>query len=104
MSDEQANQAIRDRVRLMQSLTNITPTDDEIVQIEKIRDLARILGSSICLDIAPSRERSLAITHLEETVMWAVKAILMNNPPAIATKNFPVEIKPDNGVIGVEST
>lgn len=91
MDTPQADDLIRQRNRLMASLTNITPGPDEVKRIERVRMRAKELGSLIALDIAASREKSLAMTHLEETVMWAVKAILMEDPPAQATKNFPID-------------
>ena len=39
---------------------------------------AKALGLAILDAVPPSRERSLAITHLEETVMWAVKALVLH--------------------------
>ena len=59
------------------SLTNQSPTTEQIESIESIREGAKLVLGRI-LGLAPaSRERSLALTHLEETVMWAVKAIVL---------------------------
>lgn len=62
---------------LAASLTNHTPTPEQVQKIEVIREVA----DSFCRlldDVTPhSREASLAKTHLEETVMWAVKAIVL---------------------------
>lgn len=63
--------------RVARSLTNITPTPDGIDRIEHIRETAKMLLSDIAHKCPPSRERSLALTHLEETVMWSVKAIVL---------------------------
>lgn len=67
------------RQQLYASLTNQPPRDESIVdRFEKVREAAKALGDAI-LDHAPdTRERSLALTHLEESVMWAVKAIALN--------------------------
>jgi hypothetical protein len=43
-----------------------------------IRDLGRQLAAGINEKCPDSREKSLAITHLEETVMWANAAIARN--------------------------
>lgn len=61
---------------LLHNLTNHPPKNDETVQkFESVRVLAKELGIEI-IDSAPSsREQSLALTHLEQTVMWAVAAI-----------------------------
>lgn len=65
---------------LASSLTNHSPDEDQILQIEMVRKAA----DSLCLVIdkfcPDSRERSLAKTHLEETVMWAVKSIVLPRP------------------------
>ncbi len=47
------------------------PKGDQAIRYVKIRDLARTLAETIC-DLSPEcREQSLAITSLEEAVMWA---------------------------------
>lgn len=38
---------------------------------EKLRALARDLALQITIEVPDSREQSLAITHLEQAVMWA---------------------------------
>lgn len=62
--------------RLERSLTNITPGQTETIQIEQLRGVAKDLASHIAY-IPEGREQSLAATLLEETVMWAVKGILL---------------------------
>lgn len=58
------------------SLTNHPPVSDAVVvTFERIRQAAKALGAEILNECPESRERSLAITKLEETVMWAVKAV-----------------------------
>lgn len=65
------------RSSLAASFENHKPNEHQIKNIEKIRKAA----DDLCLEIdrfAPhSREASLAKTHLEETVMWAVKSIVL---------------------------
>lgn len=63
--------------RIHRSLTNVTPSPAGVERIEHIRSLARDLASAVVLNCPPSRERSLALTHLEETTMWAVKSIVL---------------------------
>lgn len=65
--------------RMKASLTNHPITQDGLVEdIEAMRQTAITLAGEL-LDLAPaSRERSLALTHLEETVMWAVKAAVLH--------------------------
>lgn len=71
MTDEERKAAL-DR-----SLTNQPPTDAQIDRIEKVRDVAKIFGAIIIHNVHDTRERSLALTHLEETTMWAVKGIVL---------------------------
>ena len=49
-------------------------SDDEKQLLDRIKDQAQDLLDTI-ESAEPGRERSLAITKLEETVMWAVKGI-----------------------------
>lgn len=63
--------------RLLRSLTNITPTPEQVEDIVTIRSFAKDLARVIEDEAPNSREKSLAFTHLEETVMWAVKSILL---------------------------
>jgi hypothetical protein len=97
-------------IRVHRSLTNITPDLNQVARIERIRVEAKALVVAIVASTPPGREQSLALTHLEETVMWAVKAVVMETPsalieslPVMANEAVAAEIKPDNGVIGVRS-
>jgi hypothetical protein len=63
--------------QLLRSLTNQTPTKGQVDRIEDVRDAAKKCGREILAATPTSREQSLALTHLEETVMWAVKAIVL---------------------------
>lgn len=62
---------------LERSLTNITPDESQIQRIEDLRDDAKSLGRAIISYCPDSRERSLALTHLEDATMWAVKSIIL---------------------------
>lgn len=72
-----------------------TPTPDELAEMEKrftyhapkegqplryneLRETAKALAVMILINCPPSRERSLALTHLEESVMWANASIARN--------------------------
>ena len=72
-----------------------TPSDDKLKQIETsftyhspkgdqpnryviLRDTAKELALLILNNVPPSREQSLAITKLEEAIMWANKGIACN--------------------------
>lgn len=54
-------------------------------KIEAIRK-ATIAYAEVIHDLAPtSREKSVAMTNLETTQMWAVKAVVINDPDAVVT-------------------
>lgn len=61
--------------QLHHNLTNHAPSDSMIPRFEGVRGAAKDLGSVILTLCPPSRERSLALTQLEQTVMWAVASI-----------------------------
>lgn len=61
------------------SMTNHAPSPTAVTYIEHVRADAKQLLAGIVLNCPPSRERSLALTHLEETVMWAVKSIVLGD-------------------------
>ncbi len=73
-------------------MSKYTPTDSEMQQLNNafvyhapkdgqqeryiaLRDAARDLAKSYLENCPPSRERSLALTHLENSNMWANAAI-----------------------------
>lgn len=67
-----------DREKLHRSLTNQSPTPEQVASIEALREFAKAYGDAI-LEQPASRERSLALTHLEDSTMWAVKGIVLND-------------------------
>lgn len=73
-SDDRANNQAR--AQLERNLTNHRPGDAQIRDIERVRDRAKLLGETIISRCPPSRERSLALTALEDTVMRAVQSIV----------------------------
>jgi hypothetical protein len=62
---------------LIRSLTNISPDEGQIDRIEKLRDYAKVYAGAIVALTPPGRERSIAKTKLEESLMWGVKAIAL---------------------------
>ena len=65
--------------RLEHNLTNHPPVQDITkMKMERIRADAKNLGISILSNSPDSRERSLALTNLEQTVMWSIAAIARN--------------------------
>jgi hypothetical protein len=55
-----------------------SPKDDQPERYEKIRFNGKNLAEMINEECPDSREKSLAITHLEQAVMWANAAIARN--------------------------
>lgn len=53
----------------------VRPTDESVVKITEVREACKSLND-LLLTLKPSRERSLAITKLEEVSMWANKGIV----------------------------
>jgi hypothetical protein len=53
------------------------PNAAQIEQISTVRDGCKSLHA-VLLALPPSRERSLAITKLEEVSMWANKGIIIS--------------------------
>lgn len=67
---------------LRRSMTNVRPSPEAIRLIEAVREEAKRLGDLLFEAVPDCRERSLAFTHLEETVMWGVKGICLTDPDA----------------------
>lgn len=69
---------------LKRSLTNQPPKGPEVVErFEQFREPAIAFAKAI-VDLVPSgREKSLAKTNLEESVMWAIKGIALHQDKII---------------------
>jgi len=66
------------RARLANTFTYHAPKLDQLERYEAIRSQARDLACNLMAMCPPSRELSLALTHLEEAVMQANAAIARN--------------------------
>ena len=64
-----------DGVELQTRFTYHAPHDDQPERYQEIRDRAQTLAARIVELTPASREQSLAVTALEECVMWANAAI-----------------------------
>ena len=60
------------------SFTYHAPKGTQQERYVKLRDYAKALALDILEMVPPSREQSLAITKLEEAIMWANKGIACN--------------------------
>lgn len=63
--------------RAHRSLTNQTPSPEQVTRIELLREHAKDMATALISSTPPSRERSQALTHLEDSTMWGVKAIIL---------------------------
>lgn len=67
---------------LMRRFTYHKPNADQVERYEGIRAKALLFAMEVCGSCPESRERSLAITKIEEAVMWANSAIARNEVDA----------------------
>jgi hypothetical protein len=56
------------------------PSAQGVDQIVRVREAASAFEDELTKACPPSRELSVALTHLETTVMWATKSIAVNDP------------------------
>jgi len=75
--DQSSDDPLHDQIE--RNLTNHLPGDDGVVRrFETLREAAKHYGHAIVEECPPSRERSLAVTALEESVMRAVQSIAVH--------------------------
>lgn len=60
------------------------PSDDGMNKINALREAFSNLGRLIEETCPSSRHKSVAITQLETTAMWAIKAVVFNDPDSTA--------------------
>ena len=64
---------------LEKNLTNHPPVSETVVgRFESIRVQAKRFATEIDQECPDSREKSLAFTNLEQSVMWAIASIARN--------------------------
>lgn len=65
--------------QLVRNITNHPPVGPEVVErFEEIREAAKLFGGKIIQLVPDGREKSLALTQLEQAVMWAIAGIARN--------------------------
>ncbi len=64
--------------RLNDAFTYHAPVQDQPERYVHLRSLALSLAEQVMAMCPPSRERSLALTKIEEAVMWANASIARN--------------------------
>lgn len=67
-----------DQDKLDEVFTYHAPKENQIPRYKDIRDIAKIFAGMILKHCPPSRERSLALTKIEEASMWANASIARN--------------------------
>lgn len=82
--EEELTRAVnrQELTELMVSLTNLPVSEKTGSDIETIRLYAKNLGKAIIMVVPASAHRRLAIRHLEDCVMRAVKALCVHQPRA----------------------
>lgn len=56
------------------------PSDDGLAKINRLREFYSE-GERLIREVCPpSRQQSVAITNNEQTAMWAIKAVVFNDP------------------------
>ena len=61
------------------------PSDDGLKKIAELREAFSTLHDKIAALAPDSREKSVAFTNLETTAMWAIKAVVCNDPKSELT-------------------
>lgn len=60
------------------------PSEKGIETIRELREAFSDLHDKITTLAPASRERSVALTQLEDSAMWAIKAVVLNDPESEA--------------------
>jgi hypothetical protein len=64
-----------DRAMIAKNFVYHAPKDDQPARYERLRGEARALATTLLRTCPPSRERSLALTNLEQAIFWANASI-----------------------------
>lgn len=56
------------------------PSAEGLKKINRLRELYTELSNELNTMTSPSRELSVALTNLEQSAMWAIKAVVHNDP------------------------
>lgn len=65
-------------IKIHNSFTYHPPNEEQGRRYESLRHQAGVLAVAILTHTPQSREQALAITNLEQAIMWANKAIACN--------------------------
>jgi hypothetical protein len=67
--------------QIKQTFTYHAPVGDQLGRYESLREGARIFAELIQKSCPESREKSLALTNVQQAVMWANASIAINGTP-----------------------
>ena len=59
------------------------PCPTGLAKIQALREAFSTLNHMIEAQCPPSREKAVALTNLETTAMWAIKAVVVNDPESV---------------------
>ena len=59
------------------------PSEDGLKRITALREAYSVVQQSIKDNCVDSRQKSVAITELETSAMWAIKAVVFNDPASV---------------------
>lgn len=59
------------------------PSPDGLAKINRLRELFSEVEKTLKEVCPPSRHLSVAITNNEQTAMWAIKAVVFNDPDSV---------------------
>lgn len=75
MKDDETPQFTQEQITARLT-ANINPDSDQMETSAYIRSLIVNVAIDLNESVADSREKSVALTHLEDALMWANKAIM----------------------------
>lgn len=62
--------------QITKEMTNKTPDEDQIRRIEKLREIYKEVAMAMCVHCKDGRHTRIAVTELQSSLHWAVKAII----------------------------
>ena len=70
------------------------PSEEGLAKINRLREHfseGERLIREVCVDAdgKPTRQQSVALTNNETTAMWAIKAVVFNDPKSVADTSHP---------------
>lgn len=63
----------------IKSFSHVKPTNDQLKRIENVRNIYKCILSSLYKHCKQSRELSIALDNLENSLMYAVKSIVLED-------------------------